>query len=111
MAEQLRAALEVMNPIDREVLALRHFEELANSEVAEEQGSAARAKVAGGCCLPLKTRTLLRGTAKPGLGVRAGPGQHLAHLRQQPLPGERLLKELDTVVKHAMVGDDVRRVA
>ena len=25
-----------MNPIDREVLVLRHFEELTNSEVAEE---------------------------------------------------------------------------
>jgi len=38
MAEQLRAALEDMDPIDREVLALRHFEELTNSEVAEELG-------------------------------------------------------------------------
>ena len=32
---QLEAALESMDPIDREVLALRHFEELSNSEVAE----------------------------------------------------------------------------
>ena len=38
MAEQLRMALEDMDPIDREVLALRHFEELTNSEVAEELG-------------------------------------------------------------------------
>jgi RNA polymerase sigma-70 factor, ECF subfamily len=38
MAEQLRAALDGMDPIDREVLALRHFEELTNSEVAEELG-------------------------------------------------------------------------
>jgi RNA polymerase sigma-70 factor, ECF subfamily len=38
MAERLRAALEGMDPIDREVLALRHFEELTNSEVAEELG-------------------------------------------------------------------------
>ena len=38
MSEQLRAALEDMDPIDREVLALRHFEELTNSEVAEELG-------------------------------------------------------------------------
>ncbi len=38
MAEQLRAALEDMDPLDREVLALRHFEELTNSEVAEELG-------------------------------------------------------------------------
>ena len=32
---QLETALEAMDPIDREVLALRHFEELTNSEVAE----------------------------------------------------------------------------
>lgn len=35
VAEQLRAAIDGMDPIDREVLALRHFEELANHEVAE----------------------------------------------------------------------------
>ncbi|MEE2706683.1 MAG: sigma-70 family RNA polymerase sigma factor [Planctomycetota bacterium] len=32
---QLEAALETMAPIDQEVIALRHFEELTNSEVAE----------------------------------------------------------------------------
>jgi len=31
-------AIEGMDPIDREVLALRHFEELTNTEVAEELG-------------------------------------------------------------------------
>ncbi len=31
----VQAAIEQMDPIDREVLALRHFEELTNSEVAE----------------------------------------------------------------------------
>jgi RNA polymerase sigma-70 factor (ECF subfamily) len=31
---QLEAALEHLDPIDREVLALRHFEELSNNEVA-----------------------------------------------------------------------------
>lgn len=31
---QLREALEQMNAVDREVLALRHFEELTNQEVA-----------------------------------------------------------------------------
>ncbi len=35
VAEQLRLAIDGMDPIDREVLALRHFEELANHEVAE----------------------------------------------------------------------------
>lgn len=38
LSERLRAALEQMDPIDREVLALRHFEELANQEVAEALG-------------------------------------------------------------------------
>ncbi|HEY3323646.1 MAG TPA: sigma-70 family RNA polymerase sigma factor [Planctomycetota bacterium] len=35
---QLEAALESMEPLDREVLALRHFEELTNDEVAEVLG-------------------------------------------------------------------------
>lgn len=35
MTRQLEEALEAMDPIDQEVLALRHFEELTNSEVAE----------------------------------------------------------------------------
>ncbi len=36
LAERLRQTLDDMDPIDREVLALRHFEELTNSEVAAE---------------------------------------------------------------------------
>ncbi len=35
LQERLRAALEAMDPLDREVLALRHFEELGNDEVAQ----------------------------------------------------------------------------
>lgn len=35
---KVRSALESMNDIDREVLALRHFEELTNQEVASELG-------------------------------------------------------------------------
>lgn len=35
VANQLDQAIDSMAPIDREVLALRHFEELSNSEVAE----------------------------------------------------------------------------
>ncbi len=35
MTRQLEVAIEGMDPIDREVLALRHFEELTNSDVAE----------------------------------------------------------------------------
>ncbi len=34
----VQAAIEQMDPIDREVLALRHFEELSNSEVGEALG-------------------------------------------------------------------------
>lgn len=47
MAGQLDAALQGMDEIDREVLALRHFEELTNSETAKvldmtEQAASAR---------------------------------------------------------------------
>jgi len=35
---QLEEALNQMDPLDREVLALRHFEELSNTEVAEVLG-------------------------------------------------------------------------
>ena len=35
LLDQLEDALEGMDPIDREVLALRHFEELTNNEVAQ----------------------------------------------------------------------------
>lgn len=35
---QLHTALELMDPIDREVLALRHFEQLSNSQVSELLG-------------------------------------------------------------------------
>jgi RNA polymerase sigma-70 factor (ECF subfamily) len=35
---RLRAALDEMDPLDREVLALRHFEELSNNEAAEVLG-------------------------------------------------------------------------
>ena len=38
MLSLVRSAIERMDPIDREVLALRHFEELTNSEVAEALG-------------------------------------------------------------------------
>ena len=37
-AAQLRSAIESMDPIDREVLALRHFEALTNQEVADVLG-------------------------------------------------------------------------
>lgn len=36
--QQVREALELMGPLDREVLALRHFEQLSNAETALELG-------------------------------------------------------------------------
>jgi RNA polymerase sigma-70 factor (ECF subfamily) len=41
--QQLRQALASMDEIDREVLALRHFEHLTNTEVAETLGLTATA--------------------------------------------------------------------
>jgi RNA polymerase sigma-70 factor (ECF subfamily) len=38
LQDRLRAALESLEPLDREVLALRHFEELGNNEVAQVLG-------------------------------------------------------------------------
>jgi len=38
LVAQIEDSLESLDPIDREVLALRHFEELRNSEVAEVLG-------------------------------------------------------------------------
>lgn len=38
MLAQVQAALESLDPMDREILTLRHFEELGNNEVAELLG-------------------------------------------------------------------------
>jgi RNA polymerase sigma-70 factor (ECF subfamily) len=38
MFDQVERAIAAMDPLDQEVLALRHFEELSNSEVAEVLG-------------------------------------------------------------------------
>jgi RNA polymerase sigma-70 factor (ECF subfamily) len=38
LQDRVRAALAEMDPLDREVLALRHFEELGNQEVADVLG-------------------------------------------------------------------------
>jgi RNA polymerase sigma-70 factor, ECF subfamily len=43
LSELVSQALEEMNPIDREVLALRHFEELTNKEAAEVLGIESKA--------------------------------------------------------------------
>lgn len=38
LLDRVRAAIAAMNPMDQEILALRHFEELTNGEVAEALG-------------------------------------------------------------------------
>ena len=38
--DRVRAALDAMDPLDREVLALRHFEELTNADTAAVLGLA-----------------------------------------------------------------------
>ena len=38
MQLKLQESLNAMDPLDREVLALRHFEELSNGEVAQVLG-------------------------------------------------------------------------
>lgn len=38
LIEHVEAALEGMSPIDREILALRHFEELTNNDIAQVLG-------------------------------------------------------------------------
>jgi RNA polymerase sigma-70 factor (ECF subfamily) len=38
MLDRVEQAIAVMDPLDQEVLALRHFEELGNKEVAEVLG-------------------------------------------------------------------------
>ena len=50
---QLQEALISLDPLDREILALRHFEQLSNGEAAEVLGldkSAASKRYAGGSC-------------------------------------------------------------
>lgn len=70
MQMQLQDALNGMDPIDREVIALRHFEELSNDEVASVLGltKAAASK--------RYVRALLRlkGVVGEGLGVIDGSG-------------------------------------
>ena len=38
LKEHLKAALDSMDPLDREVLCLRHFEQLSNAEISAELG-------------------------------------------------------------------------
>jgi RNA polymerase sigma-70 factor, ECF subfamily len=47
LQQRVREALDALDPVDREVLALRHFEQLSNAEIAQllglsESGATAR---------------------------------------------------------------------
>lgn len=60
---RLRAALDAMAPGDREVLALRHFEELTNAEVAEVLGLSVEAA----------SKRYVRALERLGTALRGGP--------------------------------------
>lgn len=70
MQRQLQDALNAMEPIDREVIALRHFEELSNDEVAAALGltKAAASK------RYVRALVRLKGVVGDGFGPLDGPG-------------------------------------
>lgn len=65
MAEHLRASIDQMDPIDREVLVLRHFEELTNQEVAELLGLHRKAASIRYFRALKRLRTILEETSGP----------------------------------------------
>ena len=65
LAEQLDLALKTMSDLDREVLALRHFEELTNSETARVLGITEQAASVRYVRALNRLRSVL--TAVPGL--------------------------------------------
>ncbi len=67
---RLAAALEEMDPIDREVLTLRHFEELSNNEVAEVLAITK----AGASNRYVRALKRLRDVMEPEGDARGGPG-------------------------------------
>lgn len=69
LAAQLSAALEAMDPLDREVIALRHFEELSNGEAAEVLGLEISAASKRYVRALRRFRDVLAGI--PGLGIGA----------------------------------------
>jgi RNA polymerase sigma-70 factor (ECF subfamily) len=71
LAERLRAALAVMDPTDREVLALRHFEELSNAETAGALGLTASAASKRYIRAVERLRAILADVT----GSQAGPGE------------------------------------
>jgi len=72
MRALLRAALDAMDPIDREVLSLRHFEHLSNAETARELGLGAAAASKRYIRAFRRLRVLLAGPQGTG-GAEASP--------------------------------------
>src|SRR5437763_3459741 len=66
LRDRLLAALERMNPLDREVLALRHFEQLGNAEAADVLGLSVAAASKRYVRALERLRDVLKG--RPGAG-------------------------------------------
>lgn len=73
MAEQVERAIESMDPIDREILALRHFEELSNGEVAQVLGIQEKAASIRYVRALARLKKILERLSDFDLGAR-GPG-------------------------------------
>ena len=65
VSERLHHALELMDEIDREVLALRHFEELTNQEIAELLGIEQKAASIRYIRALRRLKGILEGDVKP----------------------------------------------
>jgi RNA polymerase sigma-70 factor (ECF subfamily) len=65
LQDRLRAVLDEMDPLDREVLALRHFEELGNNEVAQVLGITKDAASKRHVRALLRLREILSGPDSP----------------------------------------------
>ena len=104
-----------MTPAVRLIDAGRHTEFLAG--VAEQGDSAAQFKLGvvyfKGDGVPQdsigahKWVTLAAAPLQPS----SVPLQHLSHLRRQIVDRERLLEEVHALIQHAVVGDDIGRIA
>ncbi|MBK8976268.1 MAG: sigma-70 family RNA polymerase sigma factor [Planctomycetes bacterium] len=74
LAELLRRRLDDLDPIDREVLVLRHLEELGNTEVAQILGIQPSAASNRYVRALARLKGLLSGLADPGPQDRGGRG-------------------------------------
>jgi RNA polymerase sigma-70 factor (ECF subfamily) len=69
----ITAALDSMNDIDKEILVLRHFEELSNAEVARALGTTPQAASARYVRALARLKVLLSGAIRPGGPPRSRP--------------------------------------